>query len=91
MLQRWLRDLFGRGPRRPIRTRLGFEDLEGRVVPAFLTPVSYGTGTNPAGIAVGDFHGDGRDDMAVTSQVAAGVDGGAKVRRWGGRAAAEQT
>ena len=47
------------------RARLGFENLEGREVPAFLAPVSYTAGANPAGIAVGDFNGDGRDDMAA--------------------------
>src|SRR5437764_1347632 len=45
--------------------RPGLESLEDRAVPAFLAPVSYTTGANPAGIAVGDFNGDGRDDMAV--------------------------
>jgi hypothetical protein len=51
------------------------EILEDRLVPAFLAPTSYATGTNPAGIAVGDFNGDGKSDMAVASQVAAGSVG----------------
>jgi hypothetical protein len=45
------------------------------MVPAFLAPMSYATGTNPAGIAVGDFNGDGRDDMAVVNNTAAGTVG----------------
>ena len=44
------------------------EALEDRCVPAFLAPASYAAGGNPAGIAVGDFNHDGRDDLAVTSQ-----------------------
>ncbi|MBN9118445.1 MAG: VCBS repeat-containing protein [Planctomycetes bacterium] len=42
-------------------------------MPAFLTPVSYSAGVNPGGIAVGDFNDDGRDDMAVVNQAAAGT------------------
>src|SRR5262249_46379624 len=54
------------------RVQLAIESLEGRVVPAFLTPVSYSAGANPAGIAVGDFNNDGRDDMAAVNQSLAG-------------------
>jgi hypothetical protein len=69
----WCRKILGlpTRPARPItrpRSRLALEGLEGRDVPAFLAPVSYSGGTNTAGIAVGDFNGDGRDDMAVVNQ-----------------------
>src|SRR5581483_6461013 len=47
--------------------------LEDRTVPAFLPPVSYAVGANPAGIAVGDFNGDGRDDLAVVNNAVAGT------------------
>ena len=58
-----------------VRCWLGLEGLEGRVVPAFLTPVTYAAGTNPAAIAVGDFNGDGRDDMAVVNSAVSGTVG----------------
>ena len=84
MFRSWIRNLFGRN-RHPIvrpkaapksnRMRFAMEDLEAREVPAFLTPASYTTGANPAGIAVGDFNGDGRDDMAVVSQTLTGTVG----------------
>lgn len=75
-MSRFLRRLlFGRYsvPATSRKVRLGLEGLESREVPAFLTPVSYTTGTSTAGIAVGDFNGDGRDDMAVVGQGATGV------------------
>jgi hypothetical protein len=50
-----------------------FDVLEARDVPAFLAPVTYPAGSSPAGIAVGDFNHDGRDDMAVVSNAAAGT------------------
>lgn len=36
-------------------------------VQLFQTAVSYDTGTNPYGVAVGDFNGDGQPDLAVTN------------------------
>ena len=39
---------------------------------AFLGPVTTAVGANPAGIAVGDFNSDGRDDMAVVNSGLAG-------------------
>ena len=59
--------------RKPGPLRLAIESLEGRAVPAFLAPVSYSVGTNLGGIAVGDFNADGRDDMAVANNGAAGA------------------
>ena len=50
------------------RFRPGLECLEDRAVPAFLAPASYAAGANPAGIAVGDYNGDGRADLAVANQ-----------------------
>ena len=61
MFVSWIRRLFP-NPSRPFRrapkpktlyrARLGVEDLEGRAMPSFLTPVSYTTGANPAGVPV---------------------------------------
>ncbi|MDY3555761.1 VCBS repeat-containing protein [Gemmata sp. JC717] len=73
MFKSWVRRLFSKT--RPIvhsRQPLALEHLEHREVPAFLAPVSYATGGSPAGIAVGDFNGDGRDDMAVVNGALAG-------------------
>lgn len=53
--------------RRSVLFRPDIESLEGRRVLAFTAPVSFPVGTNPAGIAVGDFNGDARDDMAVVN------------------------
>jgi hypothetical protein len=61
-----------RRPRFPGRP-LTFDLLEARDVPAFLAPVAYPAGTSPASIAVGDFNGDGRDDMAAVNQTLAGT------------------
>ncbi len=48
--------------RRPL-----LESLEGRAMFAFTSPISFAVGASPAGIAVGDFNGDRRDDMAVAN------------------------
>ncbi len=77
MLRSWCRNMFRlalRGERRPrpITFRPAFDVLEARDVPAFLAPVNVPAGTNPAGIAVGDFNHDGRDDMAVVNNALAG-------------------
>ncbi|MFO1064390.1 MAG: VCBS repeat-containing protein [Pirellulales bacterium] len=53
--------------------RPSLESLEGRRLLAFTTPISYPVGNNPAGIAVGDFNTDGRDDMAVVNNGPAGT------------------
>lgn len=81
MFTSWLRTLFGlhtsRGPRNRTARRQAFfrvrlEPLEERTMLAFVAPVSYPVGTNPAGMAVGDYNGDGRDDLAVVNSTAAG-------------------
>src|SRR5689334_10923947 len=84
MFAPWFRRLFHqpaptlrqRAPRpkgqRPRGLQLYVEALEQRAVPAFLAPVTYPTGSSPAGIAVGDFNADGRDDMAVVNSAVAG-------------------
>ncbi len=77
MLRSWYRHLFRRAVLnrrpRPVTFRPAFDVLEARDVPAFLAPISYTAGASPAGIAVGDFNGDGRDDMAVVNNAAAGT------------------
>ncbi|MCA9258651.1 MAG: VCBS repeat-containing protein, partial [Planctomycetales bacterium] len=52
---------------------LKLESLEDRRMMAFTPALSYSAGTNPAGIAVGDFNHDGRDDMAVADYAAIGT------------------
>src|SRR5437868_7173085 len=52
---------------------LRVEALEDRMVPAFLAPVSFAAGVNPAGVAVGDYNGDGKADIAVVNQAAVGA------------------
>jgi hypothetical protein len=52
--------------------RPGVENLEERAVPAFLAPADFAAGANPYGIAVGDFNGDGKSDMAVANGNVAG-------------------
>ena len=48
---------------------------------AFKAPVSYPVGTNPAGVSVGDFNGDGKLDLAVINHGFSdtGDDGGVSV------------
>src|SRR4051794_29770805 len=82
MFASWVRRLF-RKPSRTVRRaargrntfRPSLEWLGGREVPGFLAPASFPAGTNPAGIAVGDFNGDGKADMAVVNQALAGTVG----------------
>ena len=66
---------FGPAATRQRACRMMFEHLEDRVVPTFLVPVSYAAGANPTGIAVADFNGDGKSDMAVVNNAVAGTVG----------------
>ena len=61
-----------RTSRRSILRRPHLESLEQRAMFAFTSPISFAVGTNPAGIAVGDYNADGRDDMAVVNNNLAG-------------------
>jgi hypothetical protein len=84
MASTWIRSFFQRSKtarkriqnvRRRKFASLRVENLEDRRLMAFTTPVTFPAGANPAGIAVGDFNGDGRDDMAVVSNGAVGTVG----------------
>ncbi len=52
---------------------LTVENLEDRVVPAFLAPVNFPAGTSPTAIATGDFNGDGRQDIVTVNNVSFSV------------------
>src|SRR5262249_44632093 len=47
--------------------------LEERSLPSLLPPVDYNMGTHPGVVAVGDFRGEGRPDLAVTADGSATV------------------
>jgi hypothetical protein len=49
------------------RLKLLLERLETRVNPGFLTPLTFGVGSQPDSVALGDFNGDGRPDLAVAN------------------------
>jgi hypothetical protein len=67
----WVRTLFARKPltirKAPARRRPSLEALEDRALPAvtFLAPAHYAAGAAPETVAVGDFNGDGKQDLAV--------------------------
>jgi len=69
----WIRKLFARKPRAtrkaPARCRPSLEALEDRALPAvtFLEPASYATGDMPLSVVVGDFNGDGKQDLVAAS------------------------
>lgn len=77
MLSRFIQRILGRtrlaqrrinARKRSILNRPSLESLEGRRLLAFTTPVTIPVnGISPAGIAVGDYNTDGRDDMAVVN------------------------
>ena len=83
MIAKWVRNLLSskvarkrlQSIRRKHLITPTLEHLEGRRLLAFTTPITFPAGLNPAGIAVGDFNSDGRDDMAVVSSTAAGSIG----------------
>ncbi|HYV37831.1 MAG TPA: FG-GAP-like repeat-containing protein, partial [Gemmataceae bacterium] len=85
MVISWIRKLFTqqtkqarrpcKAPRRKYSCQLSLEGLEERAVPAFLAPTSFLAGTNPSGIAVADYNGDGKSDMAIVNNAAAGTVG----------------
>jgi hypothetical protein len=56
-----------RRPRSP-RSHLGIDRLEDRTVPSFFTPPTYAVGTNPVAQVLGDFNGDGKQDLAVVNE-----------------------
>jgi hypothetical protein len=51
------------GSRRTWKPRL--ERLEARCLPGFLAPLAFDTGVGPESVAVGDFNGDGKQDLAA--------------------------
>ncbi len=80
MIANWVRNLLSsksarkrlQSVRRKQLVKPTLENLEGRRLLAFTTPITFPAGTNPAGIAVGDFNTDGRDDIAVVNSAIAG-------------------
>src|SRR4051794_40295186 len=70
----WIRKMFDSpSPRTirkaPARCRLSVEALEDRAVPAvsFNPAVTYSTGDTPQSVAVGDFNGDGKQDLVTAN------------------------
>src|SRR5437868_3871733 len=53
--------------------RPSLQILEDRFVPTFLAPVNYAAGTAPAAIGVGDFNGDGKQDLVVANNASVGT------------------
>ena len=56
-------------PKRFAPTRLLLEPLDDRTLPSLVGPVSFdfAVGRNPNAVAVGEFNGDGRPDLAVAN------------------------
>src|SRR5262245_5073731 len=69
----WIRSLFARAPRAArkaaARCRPAVEALEDRALPAvtFAAAVPYAAGDRPYSVTVGDFNGDGKQDLAVAN------------------------
>src|SRR5262245_54341988 len=71
----WIRNMFASRTPRTIRKapagcRPSVEALEDRALPSvnFAPAVNYGVGDNPASVAVGDFNGDGKPDLATANR-----------------------
>src|SRR5262245_39911674 len=74
----WIRKLFARTPRTarkaPARCRPAVEALEDRAVPAVtFNTANLTAGSAPTSVAVGDFNGDGRQDLAVANATSSGT------------------
>jgi hypothetical protein len=78
----WAKRPSGKSPQSP-RFRPCLEDLEGRALLSFAAPVNVNAGIAPDALAVGDFNGDGKPDLAApnfrsgTVSVLLGNGGGA--------------
>src|SRR6516165_11422671 len=59
------------GPRRFWKPRL--ERLEARCLPGFLAPLAFDAGNSPRSVAVGDFNGDGKQDLALANETSSGT------------------
>jgi hypothetical protein len=55
------------------------EHLEQRWVPSFAPAVSYAAGDVPSAVAVGDFNGDGKQDLAVANETTTHFNGSGTV------------
>ena len=58
---------------RRLASRLFLVQLEERVNPGFVAPLSFDVGTSPRSVAIADFNGDGIPDLAVANAGSANV------------------